>query len=275
MDLARFTAGDVEAASGTYGGHVRARPRAVVRPRSVDEVLELIRIARGAGLAIGARGQGHSTGGQPLVPDGLVVETGELAQIGEIDDGAVWVGAGATWRQVVAATLPRGLAPPVLNDYLGLSVGGTLSVGGVGMASFRHGAQVDQVRELDVVTGAGELIRCSAVRERGLFDAVRAGQGQVGIIVAARLAVTPAPTHVEVRKVHLRDGGMTEPCGRTSLEQKALAPFRIGGQFRRKDLYGDRPLELKIVRPVNNTHASLTNDAINAVMAQGLANQRR
>jgi FAD/FMN-containing dehydrogenase len=47
--------------------------------------------------------------------------------------------------------------------------------------------QVDNVLEMDVVTGLGELVRCSASRNRQLFDAVRAGLGQFGIIVRARV----------------------------------------------------------------------------------------
>ena len=65
------------------------------------------------------------------------------------------VGAGATWRAVLGATLARGLTPPVLTNYLGLSVGGTLAVGGIGGTSSRYGMQTDNVLALDVVTGDG------------------------------------------------------------------------------------------------------------------------
>ena len=59
-------------------------------------------------------------------------------------------------------TLPRGLTPPVLTDYLNLSVGGTLAVGGVGATTPRYGLQSDNVLEIDVVTGRGEVLTCSA-----------------------------------------------------------------------------------------------------------------
>jgi len=44
----------------------------------------------------------------------------------------VVVEAGATWSDVLRTTLAQGKTPPVLTDYLELSVGGTLTVGGVG-----------------------------------------------------------------------------------------------------------------------------------------------
>ena len=47
------------------------------------------------------------------------------------------------------------LMPPVLPDYIGQTVGGTLSVGGIGAMSFREGAQIDHVVALRAVTGNG------------------------------------------------------------------------------------------------------------------------
>ena len=57
----------------------------------------------------------------------------------------------------------------------------------------RHGVQADNVLEMDVITGTGEKITCSASRHSDLFNAVRAGLGQVGVITSATLALMPAP----------------------------------------------------------------------------------
>src|SRR5467141_1677308 len=58
------------------------------------------------------------------------------------------------------------------------------------------GALVDNVTDLDVVTGDGRLVTCSPEHESELFDMVLAGQGQCGVIVRAGLPLMPAPTHV-------------------------------------------------------------------------------
>jgi cytokinin dehydrogenase len=47
------------------------------------------------------------------------------------------------------------------------------------------------VRELQVVTGRGNLVTCSRHERRDLFEAVLAGAGQVGIIVRATVALVP------------------------------------------------------------------------------------
>ena len=93
---------------------------------------------------------------------------------------------------------PRGTLHGALRGadvFIGLSVGGTLSVGGIGGQAFRHGLQVDNVIELEVVTGKGQLVTCSAHHNRDLFDAARAGLGQFGIIVRARLRLVDVPSH--------------------------------------------------------------------------------
>jgi FAD/FMN-containing dehydrogenase len=77
-----------------------------------------------------------------------------------------------------------------------LTAGGTLSVGGFGNTSYRYGAQVDNVEELEVVTGAGDVVRCSESTNTELFEMVLAGLGQCAMIVNARLRLVPAPNAV-------------------------------------------------------------------------------
>ncbi|NEA99945.1 FAD-binding protein [Streptomyces sp. SID13726] len=193
MDEASLTA-----ASDDYGHIVHRRPVAVLRPGSVRDVVAMVRFCGEHRLPVAPRGQGHATNGQAQVAGGLVIETSPLADIGPLTPHSrtVTVGAGARWSEVARATIAHGLTPPVFTDYLELSVGGTLSVGGLGGQTHRHGAQADNVTELQVVTGTGEFVRCSATRRPDLFHAVLAGLGQCAIIVAATLRLMPAPENV-------------------------------------------------------------------------------
>jgi len=193
-----------DAAGVDAGGLVSRPPAAVLRPGSIDDVARMIRFCGERRIPVVARGQGHTTFGQAQVQDGLVVDMRALDQVDELDDGQVVVEAGASWRRVLQATLPRQRTPPVLTGYQGLTVGGTLSVGGLSGVSCSRGAQVDHVVELEVVNGEGRVVRCSAERERDLFDAVLAGGGRCGIIVRATLALTRAPRRV--RQAVLRHG---------------------------------------------------------------------
>lgn len=186
------------AAFDDFGHIVHRRPVAVLRPGSVRDVVAMVRFCDTHRLSVAPRGQGHATNGQAQVQGGLVIETATLADIGSLgpDSTTVTVGAGVRWSEVAKAAIAHGRTPPVFTDYLELSVGGTLSVGGLGGQTHRHGAQVDNVTELQVVTGTGEFVRCSATRHSDLFHAVLAGLGQCAVIVAATLRLVPAPESV-------------------------------------------------------------------------------
>lgn len=182
------------AAADDYGHIVHRTPAAVLRPGSVDDVVKMIRFCNTHDIDVAPRGQGHATFGGGQVDGGLVIETSTFNQIGTPAGGAVTVGAGVKWRDLLLSTLEHGLTPPVFTDYIELSVGGTLTVGGIGGQTHQHGAQVDNVLELQVVTGAGELVRCSPTARADLFHAVLAGLGQVAVIVEATVRVVAAPT---------------------------------------------------------------------------------
>ncbi len=179
-----------------YGRIVHEQPLAVLRPGSVRDIASMVTFARRFGLKIAARGQGHQPFGQAQVSGGIVIDMRSLQQVHTFTSDSVEVDAGTSWRTLLQATLSYGLAPPVLTKFLGLTVGGTLSIGGVGVASLRHGAQVDQTLELQVVTGDGNVVTCSADQQRDLFEAALAGQGQCAIVTRATLRLERAPAKV-------------------------------------------------------------------------------
>ncbi|MFP2905598.1 FAD-binding protein [Pyxidicoccus sp. 3LFB2] len=184
------------AASDDFGHIIHRAPWAVLVPGSVADIVAMVRFTRRQGLKIAAArglGESHSTFGQSQVPGGIVIDMSALNTIHDIDASSAWVDAGVRWHELLQASLPLGKSPPTLTDYIELSIGGTLSVGGIGGQAFRSGLQVDNVLELDVVTGDGELVRCSRWRERELFDSVRSGLGQFGIIVRARVRLVEVP----------------------------------------------------------------------------------
>lgn len=113
----------------------------------------------------------------------------------------VSVGAGVSWKELIRQTLAFGQTPSVYTDWLQLSVGGTLSMGGIGQCSFRNGLQSDHVLECEVVTGNGEILSCSEKENPILFNAVRAGLGQMGILTKVVLDLIPAPSKVKVTKL--------------------------------------------------------------------------
>ncbi|MGE0152887.1 MAG: FAD-binding protein [Reyranellaceae bacterium] len=227
------------AAAQDFGHLVHRMPAGVLYPESDRDVATMIRRAADLRRKIAPRGQGHSAYGRAQVGDGIVIDMTRLRAIHQIGDDRIVVDAGATWSAVLAATLPRGLTPPVLTDYLELSVGGTLAVGGVGGTTCRYGMLTDNVLELDVVTGRGEKITCSPSSNAELFDAVRAGLGQVGVITRATLKLIPAPQQVRRYLLAypdlatlLADERLLAADDRFDVVQGAILPTPTGWTFR-------------------------------------------
>ena len=176
------------AASIDFGRMVHRAPRAVVTPRSTEDVRRIMEFAGRAGCPVAIRGAGHSQNGQSLTDGGIVLDMTGLDRIEEeVRNGAIRVQAGTTWRKLVRHVQAQGYLPRILTTYPDVTVGGTLSTGGFGPSSHRYGAQVDNVEELVVVTGDAEERRCSRTENPELFDCVRGGLGQFAVITEARI----------------------------------------------------------------------------------------
>ena len=186
---------ELAACARDAGYHVTRHPWAVLYPGSAADLARMIEYCRCYGIPIAARGQGHTTHGQSLVDGGVIVRTETLSEIHEIGPDYADVGAGVLWNELLEATLAHGLAAPVHTGFLGLSIGGTLSMGGVPTTPQR-GYQVDRVRAIEVVTGRGEILWCSPTEHPDLFDGVLGGLGQLGIITRAMIDLVSAPARV-------------------------------------------------------------------------------
>lgn len=150
--------GDREARSRDFGRMIRKVPKAVAMPQSAEEVASIA----GEKRRIAVRGGGHSQGGQSLTDGGLLLDTTRLDRVRPLDSELVRAQGGARWGKVVDALAGTRRLPRVLADSGELTVGGTLSTGGIGTTSHRYGTQVGQVEQLEVVTGTGERVRCSS-----------------------------------------------------------------------------------------------------------------
>lgn len=205
---------DTASAAIDFGRIYHHKPAAILRPVCAEEIARFLRAIyasralatgyRQEYLSVSAKGAGHSIHGQAQAPDGLVIEMSSLrgVHIHVADAGGgsysyADVAAGELWVDLLAETMKLGLAPRSWTDYLYLSVGGTLSNAGISGQTFRHGPQISNVLQLDIITGTGELITCSPAENADLFYASMGGLGQFGVITRARIILEPAPQKVK------------------------------------------------------------------------------
>lgn len=176
----------LESCAWDFGGVVHRAPAALVAPTSEDDVLFILRLATDHGVFVSVRGSGHSQSGQCLSEGGIAIDMRSMCSV-RVDPVGRTVEAegGATWRHVADEAFAHGLMPCGLTLVVDGTVAGTLSVGGVGGESFRIGPQVDNVIGLDVALPDGRIVRSTREENRDVFDSVRAGLGQCGIILRA------------------------------------------------------------------------------------------
>ena len=172
-----------------YGRIFQWTPRFVVQPANQKDVSALIAFCRQHKLHLTNRGSAHSQSQLAINQDGVLADMKGMNRIGAVDEKnmTVDVEPGVVWRDLVHHLKKWNLVPKVLTNNLGVTIGGTLSMAGIGVASFKYGSQGDNVAEMDVVTGDGKLVTCSPDSNPDLFWGVIAGLGSFGIITRARL----------------------------------------------------------------------------------------
>jgi L-gulonolactone oxidase len=175
-----------------WAGNQRATATAILRPTSLADVTEAVRAAAAAGDRIRVVGSGHSFTGV-AVTDGRRMELTDLdtgVRV-DVDHRLVTVPAGITLRALNGLLAAHGLALPNLGDIDAQTIAGAISTGthGTGAA---YGCLSTFVEALTLVTGTGEVLRCSADEHPDVFAAARVSLGAVGVLVAVTLRCVDA-----------------------------------------------------------------------------------
>lgn len=160
-----------------------------------------------SGKPITLRGSGHSCGGQTVTEGELLVTYAPdtcAREIRDLDAGLIEVPSGTSWYSLERHLNRRGRSVPVLPNYLHMSVGGTLSVGGIGATSVRHGMQIDHVERIRLVDGTGAARWCSRTDDPELFRFALGGLGTVGLIERIVLRSAPQRRFAHVHRTHHR-----------------------------------------------------------------------
>jgi FAD/FMN-containing dehydrogenase len=108
-----------------------------------------------------------------------------------------------TYEDLVDATLPHGLMPLVVPQLKTITLGGAVTGLGIESSSFRNGLPHESVLEMDVLTGAGEVVTATATNEhRDLYFGFPNSYGSLGYALRLRIELEPVAPYVHLR--HLR-----------------------------------------------------------------------
>jgi FAD/FMN-containing dehydrogenase len=131
---------------------------------------------------------------------GKPVDISGLNRVLEIDVNARTCVAepGVTFAELVRETLAHGLVPTVVPELEGITVGGAVAGCSVESMSYRHGGFHDSCVEYELVTGTGEVLRCSRENEALCFEMVHGSYGTLAILTQLKFKLVPAKSHVKL-----------------------------------------------------------------------------
>ena len=238
----------------------RGRSPMVLRPGSVAEVAELLKLANATGTPIVPQGGNTGlVGGQTPHHNEIVLSLTRLVQIREVDptSDTMTCEAGVTLQHArEAAAAADRLYPQLLPSEGSCTIGGNLSTNAGGVAALAYGVARSHALGIEVVLADGRVLHNLNKLKKDntgydLKNLFIGAEGTLGIITAAVLRLVPRPRAVETAFVGV-------PSPEAALALLPLATDRAGGGVTSYELMTRAGLEFVL------QHASGTRDPLTA-----------
>ena len=145
----------------------------------------------------------------------------------EVDADVAEVQGMCTYEHLVEVTLQLGRIPLVVPQLRTITLGGAVSGLGIESTSFRSGLPHESVLEMDVLTGAGDIVTTKPGDE--LFDAFPNSYGSLGYATRLRIELERVPAYVALRHVRFADAAALADAVRMIVETREWDGERVDG----------------------------------------------
>jgi glycolate oxidase len=192
---------------GSVDGAVEtARPAAVVLPTTTEQVSEVVKLAREAGLPVVPRGAGTGlSGGAVAQRGGIILAMTRMESILDVEttDGTAMVQPGVVNLELSEFTAPSGyFFAPDPSSQRACTVGGNVAENSGGPHCLKYGVTTNHILGLEVVLPTGEIVwmggDAPGAEGYDLTAAMVGSEGLLGIVTKALVRLTPAPEAVNV-----------------------------------------------------------------------------
>lgn len=175
-----------------WAGNQRWVPAERSSPSTPQEVLDTVVAARRAGRRVKVIGGGHSFTAAAAT-DGVQLSLDALNRVIDVDEERrrVTVGAGMKLHRLNDVLAEHGLAMPNLGDIDRQSIAGATATATHGTGRYFPNLATTIVG-LELVTGDGDVVRCSPDEEPDLWRVARVGLGALGVVTEVTLQVVDA-----------------------------------------------------------------------------------
>ncbi len=168
----------------------RCAPRATHRPRAVDDVAAIVSRAAAAGERVKVIAGAHSFTGAAMT-DGHLLSLDAMDDVVRVDGSDVTVRAGIRLHDLNDELAAIGLALPNLGDIDRQSIAGATSTATHGTGA-GFGNLSTNIVGIEMVTGAGEVVRADERADPELLRVARVGLGALGVVTEVTLRCVPA-----------------------------------------------------------------------------------
>ncbi|CDZ79042.1 putative oxidoreductase ORF5 in fasciation locus [Legionella massiliensis] len=171
----------------------------VEHPKTIEEIIQIIKQAKTDGLSISISGGKHSMGGQQFGTGTINLSMTDYNKVIGLDDkkGILEVESGIEWTKIVDWLLKNQKNNKTLWGIRQKQTGAdNLSIGGA-LSSNIHGRglnmkpMIDDVESFTLINAEGKLIFCSRTKNPELFKLVIGGYGLFGVIATVKLRLMP------------------------------------------------------------------------------------
>jgi glycolate oxidase subunit GlcD len=171
-------------------------PRAVVFPRSTEEVSEVLRVLARERVPFSPRGAGTGLSGGALAMNrGVVIELARMRRLLRIDTDNRFavVQTGMVNAQLSRAAAPFGLHyVPDPSSQAACTIGGNIAENAGGIHCLKYGTTVDHVLAARVVLAGGEIVELDQLKPGyDLLGIFVGSEGTFGIATEATLRLVP------------------------------------------------------------------------------------
>ncbi len=166
-------------------------PALIVQPRVASDIRNAVDFARESNLLVAVKCGGHSPSGKSTCDGGMMIDLSLLrgARV-DAQQRIAWVSGGSWLGDMDQETMAFGLATTA-GSVSHTGVGGLTLGGGFGRLARRFGLAVDNVRGVELVTAAGQLVRAYPDENPDLYWAVRGGGGNFGVVTTFEFQLHP------------------------------------------------------------------------------------